>query len=535
MKSVKIHLLLAGCAFLTGSCSLLDKEPLDFVSPGQYYKTEEDVGHALMGIYAALGGGGLYSNNMMGKLGLSADLGFADYSSEKGTVAYYDVIASDTKILSYWQDCYRGIGRANMMLENIGRAEMDERAREDVQGQALFLRAYFYLLLVTRFGDVPLILKVPESGKAEDVQIARSAAREVYLQIIQDLEDAAELIYGVDEVSGVTGARATKSAVYGILARASLYMAGEPLCEQGMYARARQYAAKVIDSGLHALNPSYEQLFINYIQDRYDIRESIFEVDFYGTGSGIYSSASGQVGRNNGIRYDNVDNEEIGTSPGILHATDYFHKLYREGDLRRDWTIAPFTYESDGTKTYQDMKDIAWKLYCGKFRREYELSRPKNGSWTPINFPVLRYADVLLMYAEGVAADPSNVDAGEFAAAVECVNRVRRRGFGLDIHTPAPGVDIEARTGDELLDAVKDERALELGLEMLRKDDLIRWGEFLTRMQYVKGQANGNSFTSSFYVSARMYYGNVGSRDVLWPIPSYEMGVNRRLTQNKGW
>ena len=536
MRNFKIYLSLVVVSLALGGCSLLEKEPLDFVSPQAYYKTEEDVEHALMGVYAALTGGGLYSNNIMGKLGLSADLGFADYSSEKGTVAYYDVIASDTKILSYWQDCYRGISRANMLLENIGGAEMDERDKDDARGQALFLRAYNYLLLVTRFGDVPLILNTPASGKAEDVQIARTPVREVYLRIIRDLEDAAELTYGVEELPGVTGARITKSAVWGILARACLYMAGQPVNEPGMYAKAKEAAAKVIATGKHALNSSYEQVFINYIQDKYDIGESIFEVDFYGTGSGVYSSASGQVGRNNGIKYSNVDNEEIGTSPGILHSSDYFHKLFEEGDLRRDWTIAPFTYENDGTKTYQNMNDIAWKLYCGKFRREYELSRPKNGSWTPINFPILRYSDVLLMYAEGVAADPQNNDGGDFERAVEYVNQVRRRGFGKeDLFAEAPDVDIDVQNKDELWEAIKDERARELGLEMLRKDDLIRWGEFYTRMQYVNGLANKNSFTSSFYVSARLYYGNAGERDVLWPIPSYEMGVNRKLVQNKGW
>lgn len=535
MNYLKIKLLFISTAFILSSCSLLEKEPLDFVSPKDYYKTAEDVEHALMGVYAALTGGGLYSNNIMGKLGLSADLGFANQSAEKGTVAYYNVIASDTKILSYWQDCYRGIGRANMLLEYIGYADMNARAKDDVRGQALFLRAYNYLLLVTRYGDVPLILSVPKSGKAEDVQVPRTPAREVYLRIIKDLEDAAELIYGVDELPNVTGGRATKSAVWGILARTCLYMAGKPINEPGMYAKAKDSAAKVIATGKHELNKSYEQIFINYIQDKYDIKESIFEIEFFGTGSGVYSSASGQVGRNNGISYGNVDNDDIGTSPGILCSSDYFHKLFKEGDLRRDWTVAPFTYNNDGTKNPESLA-LVWKLNCGKFRREYELSRPKNGSWTPINFPILRYSDILLMFAEGVAADLLNNDSGEFEKAVDYLNQVRRRGYGKeDVYTEAPDVDIKATTKDELMDALKDERALELGLEMLRKDDLIRWGEFYTRMQHVKGLANQNSFTSSPYVSARLYYGGAGERDVLWPIPSYEMGVNRKLTQNKGW
>lgn len=516
------------------SCSFLDQKPLDTVAPADYYKTADDVTNALAGVYRALASSGLYQNNMMGKLGLSADLGFADYSSEKGTVSYYTVIASDTKLLTYWQNCYQGIERANLLLKHIDGSELDDEAKADVIGQALFLRSYFYLLLVTRFGDVPLILEATASGEPQDVHVARTPMRKVYLQLIEDLEKAADILLPADQLPNAAGTRASKSAAWGILARACLYMAGEPLKEPGMYAKAKEYAWKVIESGKHSLNPSYEQVFINYIQDIYDIKESIFEVDFYGNGVGVYSSSAGQVGRNNGIQFSNTEVDEIGTSIGMLRSSDYFHKLFGEGDLRRDWTIAPFRYDTDGTKIYEDMTGVAWKLCCGKFRREYELSRPKTGQWTTINFPVLRYSDVLLMYAEGVAADES-AGSAELEKAVEYVNQVRRRGYGLDVSVPAPGVDLEIGSYSELLEAVKVERALELGFEMLRKDDVIRWGEFYTRMQYVKELAYQNTWTSSFYVSARLYYSNASPRDVLWPIPSYEIGLNPLLSQNKGW
>ena len=533
MKQI-IKFLLPALLLSATACGLLEKKPIDTVAPNDYYKTADDVKYALAGIYKALGSSGLYQNNMMGKLGLSADLGFADYSSEKGTVTYYSVIASDTKLLTYWQNCYQGILRANMMLKRVDGAGIDQEDIRDVKGQAYFLRAYFYLLLVTRFGDVPLILEPTASGDPADVHIPRSSMRTVYLQIISDLETAAGLIKGVNEIPGVVGTRATKSAVWGIMARACLYMAGNPLNEPGMYAKAKEAAKKVIETGQHELNSSYEQIFINYIQDKYDIKESIFEVDFYGNGTGVYSSASGQVGRNNGIKFANTEIEDIGTSVGILRSSDYFHKLFEDGDLRRDWTIAPFLYADDGTKQYEDMKGIAWKLCCGKFRREFELSRPKTGQWTTINFPILRYADVLLMYAEAVAADELSTGT-EFNTALEYVNQVRRRGYGRDINFPDAEVDLEAGSCSELLEAIKIERALELGFEMLRKDDIIRWGEFYSRMQYVNELAHMNTWTSSFYQSARDYYSNAGERDVLWPIPSYEIGLNPLLKQNKGW
>ena len=175
-----------------------------------------------------------------------------------------------------------------------------------------------------------------------------------------------------------------------------------------------------------------------------------------------------------------------------------------------------------------------WMRFCGKFRREYELSNPKDSQYTPINFPVLRYADVLLMYAEAVAADPDNDDSQELADAYEYLNRIRRRGHGLDIHTPAPAVDLEQAGKSALLDEIKDERARELGFELLRKDDLVRWGELYDRMQAIRSTIPDH-YTSSYYVAARLYYGNVSRRDIVWPIPSYELGVNRRLVQNEGF
>ena len=158
---------------------------------------------------------------------------------------------------------------------------------------------------------------------------------------------------------------------------------------------------------------------------------------------------------------------------------------------------------------------------------------PKSVSYTPTNFPLLRYADVLLMYAEAVACDEAST-AAELSAAYEYLNQVRRRGYGKDPSLADAAVDIPDEGAAVLLETVKDERARELGFELLRKDDIVRWGEFYRRMKYV-GSTIPGAFTSSYYVAGRQYFGNVQARDVLWPIPSYELGVNRQLVQNPGW
>lgn len=529
MKKVQ-YILLCASLLLADACSLLDTESQDFIDPKKYYKTEEQLQSALNGVYATLAQTSLYGAMMLGRMGLSADIGYEAYTVDEGTVGYYDVNPADSKIRNYWRDLYDGIGRANLLLENIGNPEMDEADRDNIRGQALFLRAYYHFLLTTRFGDVPLVLHTPASGKLSDVRIPQTPQREVYLKIIEDMETAAGQVKPIGEVE--CGGRISQSAVWGILARVCLYMAGEPVNEPGMYAKAKEYAAKVIGTGYHALNPSYQQVFINYIQDKYDTRESIFEVEFYGNNVGTYSTTAGQVGRNNGIKFTNTDMPEVGYSIGSIRATPYFFQLFEEDDERRDWSIANYTLSDSGEKETVSANNM-WIRFCGKFRREYELITPKSTTHTSTNFPLLRYSDVLLMYAEAAAADAGS-DATELTAAYEHLNKVRRRGYGRDLNAPAEGVDLPVEGAVSLLEAVKDERARELGHELLRKDDLIRWGEFYDRMQSIRSTVP-QTYTSNYYVAARLYYGNVQRRDVLWPIPTYELSVNPYLVQNNGW
>lgn len=513
---------------LFSSCSFLDTEPEDFILPKDYYKTEKQLQSALLGVYASLADGSIYGTNMLGRLGLTADLAYERYSLDQSSVGYYNVSSADAKILGYWRDLYIGIGRANMLLKYIGQPKMDEAARSAIEAETRLLRAYYHYLLVVRFKNIPIVEKVPEDGNSADVQIAQSDPRAVYRWILSEMEWAAPLLPDISTLSG--GGRLSKSAAYGLMARIALNMAGNPLNEQSMYEKAKQYAATVIGYGHHELNPSYEDIFMKLIQDRYDTKETIFEVEFYGNNQASYTTTAGQVGRINGILY-NADNNNWGRSLGALSASQYYYQLFDNTDLRRDWTIASYYYDTD-TGAKVSCGSNYWMRFCGKFRREYELTNPKDSQWTPINFPVLRYADILLMYAEAVAADPANNSNEELTAAYEYLNMIRRRGHGLNINTPSPAVDLEQAGKTALFDELKDERARELGFELLRKDDLVRWGELYDRMQAVRATIPAH-YTSTYYVAARLYFGNASRRDIVWPIPSYELGVNRKLVQNE--
>lgn len=518
-------------AFLPAfSCSKLNQKPQDFISPDDFYSSIDEAESALLGVYGTLSETALYANYMQGRMGLSADLGYDSYTIDWNTVAYNTITSSDAKITSYWKALYKGIGRANMLLEKIKYLDPgDERDR--IEGEAEFLRAYYYFMLVLRFGDVPLVLEPVNSTDASSVQIHKTPKKDVYNRIVTDMLDAADKVKTADEVE--SGGRVNQSAVYGILARVGLNMAGYPCLEEDMYHNVKLWAKWVIDCDMHSLNPSYPQIFINYMQDIYDIKESIFEVEFWGNNENEYTTTAGKVGVLNGIRFINEDlAPTVGFSVGTIRTTSSYFEMFEDEDLRRDWTIAPYYLNSNtGTKVNWSGSQI-WNRFCGKYRREYELTDVKSLNYNSTNFPILRYADVLLMYCEAVACDPSSTSE-EIAESFGYLNQIRRRGFGMDMDTPSDVADLAVQGREELLSAVKMERPRELGYELLRKDDLVRWGEFYENMKQVALKVPDS--TSSIYVAARTAFTSVSERDVLWPIPSYELGLNRNLTQNEGW
>src|SRR5690606_961845 len=141
------------------------------------------------------------------------------------------------------------------------------------------------------------------------------------------------------------GGRVCKSTVWGMMARVCLYMAGNPVNETSRYADARRWAKMVMDVGHHELNPSFSQVFINYAQNVYDTKESIWEVEFWGNGTGLYGGAAGAVGVNNGVL--NTQDHSYGWSRGILRATYWYYHVFKAGDLRRDFTIAPYYFSGN--------------------------------------------------------------------------------------------------------------------------------------------------------------------------------------------
>jgi hypothetical protein len=415
----------------TTSCKkFLDTQPTNFVSPEYYYNTADQLQYALNGVYNQLGLHEIYGAYITYWLTSSND---ETYPKSISAATTYDYNSDLVYVDRFWQNLYSGIERANLLIANINKPDMDETQRAVIKGQALFLRAYFHFLLVINYGDVPLI--ITPTASVNNVNLPRIPTKLVYDQILKDMTEAEGLLKTQTATSLGFGGKVSKTAVEGVLARVCLTMAGYPLRDVSKYSDALMWAQKVIDSKEHALNPDYADIFTKLAMDQYDVKESIFEVEMYGNGTGGYWPGTQALGNFLGIRGTNAaDQSTLGNSSQAVYPTRKVYDSYEVNptstttpkasfDLRRDWNCANFDYS--GTNGAPKAITNTWVMSPGKWRWHLTLEAPKDKNRTPINCPVLRYADVLLMKAEA-----ENEVNGPTADAYDALNQVRRRAYG---------------------------------------------------------------------------------------------------------
>lgn len=525
MKKILINSIFCTILLFTSCDKFLKEDPTDFVAPVNYYKTEKEVFSALAGVYDVLGNRAAYGRYLFFEMDMS-DQSYMALSSTGQDIALYNYDIGDQKLIDTWSILYQGINRANMLLEAIDRSDIPNPLRDNYKGEALFLRAYYYFLLTSNWGKVPLRLQSTKTPSEVDMEPA--SLQEIYTQIISDMELAADMV--ADITTYKNAGRVSKSAIWGILARVNLKMAGAPLRDKTRYAEAKKWAEKVINSGHHALNPDYAQIFKNHAQKIYDTKESIWEVEFsYMSGS---QYEEGNVGSINGI---GTSNKLVGYSYGAQKIMKPYYDLFHNEDLRRDWNINDYYYETEpatGRIMYEgNAAAIFYNRSAAKWRREYEVTPQKSVNTTTINFPLLRYADILLMYAE---AD-NMLPAGRSALADDYLNLVRQRAFGK-LHPDATNINganlPSGLDAAAFQSAIQDERSFELGFEGIRRHDLIRWGIFIQTMQGLRAY---KTTAHADYQYGFRTAENITSRDTLFAIPRSEMVVNKSMTQNSGW
>jgi hypothetical protein len=527
------------------SCKkLLDTKPQDFLTPDIYFTKPDDAKAALGAAWRNLTLSYMYQGFYQYRWQVTDDA----WSIITGinAPANLGVPASDAQFANRWNQMYQTIQYLNILLVNLPRIPMDETEKAVYRGEALFLRGFVYYELTKDFGDVPMRL-VPTTD-VTDVNYPATPRKEIYAQILKDLT-AAEPLLPTTARSGYGAAGyAAKTTAQALLARVCLSMAGSPINDLTKFAEAREWAQKVVDSKEHGLNPDFTQVFKNYAIGAFDKRESLWEVDFNAvTGN---NSAGGQIGYLDGITQTAVAG---GVSVGQVNVTRKLILSYGPfatagtKDLRRDWTCANFTWRNnifagdiDANKSFV----AASVLYNRKFAKFRAYYAPINliSSVTPVNWPLIRYSDVLLMLAEA-----ENEVNGPTALAYSCVNQVRARAWGklLSGATNLTEADITPGLGkDAFREQVRMERYRELAGECLRKQDLIRWGIFIDTMKGTLADVldptapaeTNRSLTpgqNAFWWATNNQ--SINERDLLFPIPTSELQYNKALTQNLGW
>lgn len=508
---------------LAGCKKFLTTTPVDFLQPGNYYQNAQQATLALNSGYELLVNaywwGGYYNTREI-MCGDDCYTTISHYPADFG-VNYTDPYFQNT-----WNVVYTAIERMNVLLANINNGNYDQQQKNIIKGEALFLRGYCYFFLVDQWGPVPLRIK-PTSGP-NDKNLVCSPIADVYAQIIKDLTEADSLVPPAS-TSGYGGnGYPSKSTVEAMLARVYLTMAGHPLIDASAYQEVKTWGMKVINSGLFLLDPSYSQMFINLIQGNPDNSSILWAVDAqYIPGYNTYS----QEGALDGIAYGPVDS---GYGYGYVRCTRLYYKSFDPGDQRRDWTICPWRYGTNGVHQYWTSTQL-YDRFPGKFRLNYSPF-PRVQDKTPVNFPLMRYADVLLMVAEA-----ENAVNGPTQLAYSLINKVRERAWGKMLPGASKPEEADLTRGldqQQFQDSLEDERWREFGLEGLRKHDLVRWGLLQTALQQMKTDVTDPNQPNpgSFYIgNVSRFFNNYQPMDTLFPIPAQELQSNSLATQNGGW
>ena len=437
----------------------------------------------------------------------------------------------NTLLLDFYRAQYQGIGRCNLALEYIGKMEIgiDEDFTPEMKNRLLgelhYLRAYYYFRLVRVFAGVPMPLKVLRSS--DEWGMPRASVDEVYNQILTDLEFANENLWLKSQYPTADLGRATKGAAQAMLMKTNLFMASSYWQSKGVtkapadcYADAKAWGDSIIASGEYSLCPNYED---NFTLAGENGPESVFEIQYaevawgdYGEGFGFTAGSFTQI-------LMRSRNSEVGGGWGFDHPTQNLYDEFEAGDPRRE--VAILIPSTDIVPSYQAQSD---ENYLGNnmLNNKYGMYRDSEGvgggygKWSlhasrgPLNNKQIRYADVLLMYAEAC------LGAGDPGTAKTYIDEVRAR-VGLAGVAAADNATL------------RHERRCELAMEGHRWFDLVRW-------EGVDGnglKAHMDAYKATETTDAQHHMQEfVAGKHEIFPIPQEERQLNPTfMEQNPGY
>lgn len=569
----KLLYILPVIALIVTSCSL-DEESRVEMEMGKYMRNAAEAEKVLLGVYQPMTSEYMYGYHLSLLFPLGTDLaqveGNVTSSPREIPTNFHN--ASTKEINQTWNTLYNAIYNANSFLAGINERKVNWTGKE-LQlaeyyiAEARAMRALYYFELLRWFGNI-VIITDPEESYLPNEYFSQVKPEVAYAFIESELKAVAEVLpwAAEDHVRESNAWRMSKGGVLGLLTRVYCTWAGYPVRDETKWAEAAKTAKVLVESGRHGLLPDYKTLWENAGASIWDATESLIEVSFFwSTKTG--KEPVGFIGKWNGVITTQTDkrgtcqararvvypfcnkwlakNDAANDKRFKLSVADYCH-----GYSSSKWTFNGQTYVFISTNdkvNYQEALDYEAKCKTEISGKEVTVSEdqrngPRFTKYTPakwdvvaynssspifnvnynstVNWHVLRYSDVLLMYAEAL-----NESQGPSEVAFAAVNLVRRRAFGDATH------DLRDLSQEELRQAIRDERSYELCFEGQRKSDLIRWGIYYQTIRQT-AQDVVDQYEKGTYLIAN--FTQQGKHELM-PIPQTQLDVMPLCHQNPGW
>lgn len=475
MKSLKYILLflpLAACE------KILDKEPLGILDAGSFFQSAGDAVQAINAAYEPL----LINNGNN-----NFYWGFAELTSDEAVVGgdgsrpglteldFFTYTPRTQEFNDYWKLNYQGITQCNTVIEKVPAIDMDEGLKNRVLGEAHFLRAWYYFGLTQVFGDVPLLLRITPP---DELKVPKTPRADIYRQIVADCDFAASVLPA--QFSGADLGRATKGAALALAAKTCLY--------ERNWDKVLEYVGQVKGLGVYALMADYQD---NFRENTQNNAESVWEIQHANLELGVGNSLNQWWA-----------SKKFGDGYGFAEVTPEYVAVFEPGDPRRRFTVAMNNEEYFGL-IYKPSFSSTHYSPRKYLQPDSTATQKADGD---INYTAIRYAEVLLWEAEALAELGR---AAEAQAPLEQV-RARARAQAADPATALPPVT--ATDQQTMIEAVRHERQVELGFEMHRFFDLVRWG-----------------------IAAEKLPGFQTGKHEVFPLPQTELDLNPALVQNPGY
>ena len=481
------YLFFAALASLgfTACSDFLDVDSVSKYDSEGVFGEKTEINRALNGVYAKLMSGDFYGDAYFTKFVFNSDVEFTTNTSDVATnnsFRRFDGNSTASDVEKFWNAAYSGVEYANNFVYYLERSPLystEDAEIMQMMGEAKVIRAMFFHDLVTYFGDIPFTFE--PASVVENYVMPIVSRDEVYKTLIEDLKSIAPYMkFAANLSNGVE--RASKEFCWSMIARMAMHAGGyslrpdtdnpanfgkmeRPANYKDLYKTALAYCDSVISSATHTLSLPYYRVFVNecnYVVNSND--DPIFEIPFA-------KETSGNVGYVHGPKSELYEGSTSGDniwgeakSSAALSA--FYRFMFDPEDARRDYLNGLWGYLYNGEPTIS----ISYTVYNNKWSKLWSTSgNPESAGNTGINFPYMRYTDVLLMYAEAA----NELNDGPTDAAKAALRQVRQRAF-----TNPEKIDsyIESMSGskDDFLKAVLDERKFEFAGENMRWKDLVR-------------------------------------------------------------